>query len=115
MNGFSLAARRGGYADDGARPPPRNGGRLRPCEGEVNFGPGNSKGLGERRPIIVQDYVRRASSLATDGSWCCGNGQRPNVFLHLSTRAESLVAKLQKERDQAAEGEPCEAASQGKP
>jgi len=114
MEGFSFAARGGSYAEDGARPSPPGGSQPRACDSELNVGPGHPKCLCEPRPIIVQDYVRGRFPLATENSRCCADGQRPDVLLYLSAGAKPLVPKFQKERKQAAEGEPYKTARERK-
>src|ERR1700731_362359 len=106
MEGFALPARRGSYAEDGARPRAVKGTRCRARGGELNFGPGYTNCLGECRPIVVQDYVRGGFPSATGDSRRRADAQRPDGFLHLSAGAEPLVPKLEEERKQAAEGEP---------
>src|ERR1700736_3525215 len=115
MEGFALPARRGSYAEDGARPRAANeGSRRRARDGQLNIGPGYTKCLGECRPVVLQDHVRGGFPLATGDSRRRADGRQPDVFLNLSARAEPLVPKFQEERKQAAEGEPYEPARETK-
>src|SRR5205085_982459 len=103
MGGFPLAAGRGSYAERGALPPPSKRSRSRAGDGKLDIGPGHTKCLGERRPIVIQNYVRGRSPSATDSSRRPADGQRPHLLLHLSASAEPLVPKFQEERKHAAE------------
>ena len=114
MGGFPLAAGRRSYAEGGAQPPSPQQSRPRVRGGKVNVGPGHTKCFGKRRPIVIQDYVRRGISPATDSSRRRADGQRPYVLLHLRACAEPLIPKFEEDREQAAEGQPYEAAREGK-
>src|SRR6266478_2060360 len=113
MGGFPLTAGRGSYAEGDALPAPPKGSRSRARDGEVNVGPGHAKCLGERRPVVLQDYVRRGFPLAANSSRCRADGQRPDLLLHLSAGAEPLVSKFSEKRKQAAKDQPHKTAPEG--
>src|SRR5260370_34984330 len=82
--------------------------------GEMDFGPGYTKCLGERRPVVVHDDVCRRFPVAADCSRRRADGHRSHILLHLSAGAEPFVAKFEKQGKEAADAKSDETADTGK-
>src|SRR5262249_15191853 len=106
MDGFALALGRGGYAQRDGRCRRRKGNRRWTRKGELYFRPGHPKRFGEPRPGVVQDCVCGRFPTAAQSSRRRADGQRSYLPLHLSACSETLVAKFQEERKQAAKRKP---------
>ena len=114
MDGFTLTAGRRSDTQGDTRPASVNDNRLRMRNGEMNFGPGYTKCLGERRLVVVQDDVCRRFSVAADCSRRRADGHRSNILLHLSAGAEPFVANFEKEGKEAADAQSDETPDTGK-
>jgi hypothetical protein len=74
--------------------------------------PGKAKCFGNHGQLVGQNHVGGRFAGATGSSWRRTDSQRAYLLLNLRARAECFVTKLQKNRKQAAKGEPDEASGE---